>query len=163
MSDNNKSPDMAEIQNLLNLEARYLNSADFDKWISLYTEDGIYWMPLDSEQTDPEAHDSIFYEDRTLMEIRKRNFDHQLSPSMQYPVRSSRIISDVHLHKYETDSDTYIINSSFQAVLFYKEQTVYAGNYQHHLQVTDSGYKIKLKRVDLLNADMPLPPIMIYI
>ena len=163
MRAKNSSPDMLEIQNLLNLEARYLNRADFDNWMSLYTEDGVYWMPLDAGQTDPEVHDSLFYEDRTLMEIRKRNFEHQLSPSMQYPIRSLRIISDVHLQQYDPDSNSCIINSSFQAVHFYKEQTVYAGSYQHHLQADESGYKISLKRVDLLNADMPLPPIMIYL
>jgi benzoate/toluate 1,2-dioxygenase subunit beta len=163
MSDKKGSPDMLEIQNLLNLEARYLNRADFDSWMSLYTEDGVYWMPLDAGQTDPEAHDSIFYENRTLMEVRKRNFEHQLSPSMQYPIRSSRIISDVHLQKYDPDSNSCIINSSFQAVMVYKEQTVYAGSFQHHLVSGDTGYRIKMKRVDLLNADMPLSPIMIYL
>ena len=97
------------------------------------------------------------------MEVRRRNFGHRLSPSMQYPVRSSRIVSDIHLQHYDPDSNTYIIGSSFQAVMFYREQTVFAGSYQHHLVPRDSGYQIKMKRVDLINADMPLPPIMIYL
>lgn len=156
-------PDLAEIERFLNLEARYLNRADLDGWLELYAEGGIYWMPLDNEQVDPETHDSIFYEDRTLMEVRKRNFGHKLSPSMQYPVRSSRLISDVHIDSYNPDSGEYIVNSTFHAVVLYKEQTVYAGTYQHHLVYDGAKYLIKRKRVDLLNADMPLPPIMIYI
>ena len=163
MSDHQSVPDMGAIRELLNLEARYLNNADLESWMQLYTEDGIYWMPLDAEQTDPEAHDSIFYEDRTLMAIRRRNFGHKLSLSMQYPVRSSRIISDVHLERHDPDTNITIVNSSFQAVILYKEQTLYAGTCQHHLVKSEVGYLIKRKRVDLLNADMPLLPIMIYI
>lgn len=163
MTDSCDTTDMQAIENLLMLEARYLNKADLDSWMNLYTDDGVYWMPLDTEQSDPELHDSIFYEDRTLMEVRKRNFMHRLSPSMQYPIRSSRILADIHLDSYDKESGIVIVNSSFQAVLFYKEQTVYAGSYQHHLVKSADSYQIKLKRVDLLNADMPLSPIMIYI
>ena len=164
MSDHQSTPpDMQAIAQLLNLEARYLNQADLENWIKLFTQDGIYWMPLDADQTDPETHDSIFYEDRTLMEIRRRNFGHKLSLSMQYPVRSSRIISDIHLKSHDPKTNSTIVNSSFQAVILYKEQTLYAGTCQHHLVKADAGYLIKLKRVDLLNADMPLLPVMIYI
>ena len=159
-----QSTNIDAIRDFLNLEARYLNKIDLDSWIELFTEDGIYWMPLDTEQSNPDEHDSIFYEDRTLMEVRKRNFGHRLSPSMQYTIRSSRIISDVHLAEEQPDSDVVIVNSSFQAVLLYKEeQEIYAGTCQHHLVKQGDDYRIKLKRVDLLNADMPLPAIMIYI
>jgi benzoate/toluate 1,2-dioxygenase subunit beta len=160
---NSQKPDMKAIRELLNREARYLNQADLEKWMSLYSDDGIYWMPLDAEQKDPEIHDSLFYEDRTLMEIRRRNFGHRLSPSMQYPLRSSRIVSDIHLQQYDADTTSCIVNSSFQAVIFYKEQSIYAGTYQHHLVNKGGEYLIKQKRVDLLNADAPLAPIMIYI
>lgn len=153
--------DLNAISRLLNLEARYLNKADLESWISLFTEDGFYWMPLDSEQTDPQEHDSIFYEDRVLMEIRKRNFLHRLSPSMQYPIRSSRVISDIHI--VDSDKESCTVESSFHAVVLYKEQTVFAGSMQHQLRAAGEGYKIQMKRVDLLNADMPLPPIMIYL
>ena len=31
----------------------------------------------------------------------------------------------------------------------------FAGTYRHHLSKTDEGYKIKLQRVDLINAEGP--------
>ena len=161
MTKQKSEHELSAISSLLNLEARYLNKADLESWISLFTEDGYYWMPLDSEQTSPHEHDSIFYEDRILMEIRKRNYLHRLSPSMQYPIRSSRVVSDIHITEYDEDSCT--VESSFHAVILYKEQTVFAGSMRHQLQRDGDGYKIKIKRVDLLNADMPLPPIMIYL
>ena len=157
-----KNPhDLESIRAFINLEARYLNKADLESWISLFSEDGFYWMPLDSDQQNPDEHDSIFYEDRVLMEIRKRNFKHRLSPSMQYPVRSTRLVADSHL--LEFDETTCTVESSFHAVLLYKEQSVFAGTMQHRLVRDGNSYKIQMKRVDLLNADMPLPSIMIYI
>ncbi|NKB36145.1 MAG: aromatic-ring-hydroxylating dioxygenase subunit beta [Gammaproteobacteria bacterium] len=161
MTKQKSAHDLNVIGDLINLEARYLNKADLESWISLFTEDGYYWMPLDSGQKNPEEHDSIFYEDRILMEIRKRNFMHRLSPSMQYPIRSSRVISDIHVSDY--DEDSCIVESSFHAVILYKEQTVFAGSMQHKLRREGDAYKIQMKRVDLINADMPLPPIMIYL
>ena len=159
MTDNPHQLD--RIREFINQEARYLNKADLESWISLFTEDGFYWMPLDTEQRHPDEHDSIFYEDRVLMEIRKRNFKHRLSPSMQYPVRSTRLVADTHMIEFDETSCT--VESSFHAVLLYKEQTVFAGTMQHQLVRDGDDYRIRMKRVDLLNADMPLPSIMIYI
>ena len=31
----------------------------------------------------------------------------------------------------------------------------FAGAYQHHLQLTDAGFRIKLQRVDMVNAQGP--------
>ena len=51
-------------------EARLLDEKRFDEWYELFTDDGIYWMPLEWGQTDPQLTTSLMYEDKLLLTIR---------------------------------------------------------------------------------------------
>ena len=143
-------------------EATYLDQADLDAWFELYTEDAYYWMPVSPDQTDPNNHISLFYDDRVMMEIRRRNFGHELAASMEYAVRCSHIIGNVRIEN-ETASDLTVL-ANFQAVVYYKEQqTLYAGRYTHELVKANGNLKIRRKRVDLLNADAEHGSLVIYL
>src|SRR5690554_6883175 len=85
------------IEEFLYQEASYLDSPDLDSWLELYTEDGVYWMPAIVDQVDPLNHVSLMYDDRVMMEIRKRNFVHPRAASKDYTVRASHIISNVRI------------------------------------------------------------------
>ena len=67
------NPAIRDIEELLYNEASFLDAADLDGWINLYTDDGTYWMPVLPDQQDPINHISLFYDDRVLMDIRRRN------------------------------------------------------------------------------------------
>jgi 3-phenylpropionate/cinnamic acid dioxygenase small subunit len=76
-----------ELERFLYKEASFLDRPDLDSWIDLYTEDGTYWMPAIPDQEDPHMHISLFYDDRVLMEVRRRNFVHPAAASKEYTVR----------------------------------------------------------------------------
>lgn len=156
---------MTDIQTIISFlyqEADCLDRADLDSWFELYTDDAIYWMPVSAQQTDPHSHISLFYDDRVMMEIRRRNFGHDLAASMEYPVRCSHIIGNVRVDN-ETDKEL-TVRSNFQALVYYKEQqTLYAGTYKHELAKIDDLLKIKHKRVDLINADAEHGSLVIYL
>ena len=151
------------IRDLIRLETRCLNEADLETWISLFTEDGYYWMPLEREQTDPGQHDSLVYDNRALMEMRKYNLHNPLSPSMQQEVRSVRILSEPEIDLSAGPRGEITIRANVIAVIHHRKQDTYAGAVTWGLVRTDTGLKIKSKRVDLLNADAPLDSIMMYI
>jgi benzoate/toluate 1,2-dioxygenase beta subunit len=159
-----KAPKLGDVEGLLYREADCLDAANLDAWIDLYTEDGIYWMPVTPEQTDPDTQISIFYEDRLLMEIRRRNFGDDQAASMQYDVRCSHLIGNIRFADEQPD-DAWRITSNFQAVIYYRgDQTLYAGRYTHDLVRDRDALKIRHKRVDLLNCDSPLlRSIVIYL
>ena len=151
------------VANLIRLETRCLNEADLDTWASLFTEDGYYWMPLEREQTDPEQHDSLIYDNRALMQMRRYNLHNPLSPSMQHEVRSVRILSDLETRLPEHPDGEISATASVIAVIHHRRQDTFAGTVTWRLVRTGAGLKIKSKRVDLLNADAPLGSIMMYI
>lgn len=155
--------DIKAIENFLYDEADLLDCANLDAWIELYTEDGTYWMPTLVDQADPLNHISLVYDDRVLMEIRRRNFVHPRAASKDHPVRCSHIIGNVRL-KGKTESGDLIVTSNFQALMNYRnEQRVYGGTYEHHLATNGDSYLIRHKKVVLINCDAPQKTTVIYL
>jgi benzoate/toluate 1,2-dioxygenase beta subunit len=153
-----------EIEQLLYQEAACLDRPDLDAWINLYTEDGTYWMPAIPDQEDPHMHISLFYDDRVLMEVRRRNFVHPAAASKDYDVRASHIISNIQVQELDEKSGDCTVTSNFHCFLYYRgKQTPYAGTYKHELVRDGDSYKIKSKRVDIINCDATLNTIIIYI
>ena len=151
------------IADLIRLETRCLNEADLETWASLFTQDGYYWMPLEAGQTDPEQHDSLIYDNRALMEMRRHNLHHPLSPSMQLEVRSLRILSELDVDLSEGPAGDIFVRADVIAVIFHRQQDIYAGNVVWRVTRAEDELKIRYKRVNLLNADAPLDSIMMYI
>jgi len=154
---------LEQVTELLYREADLLDQADLDTWVQLYTEDGTYWMPVTPDQEDPLNHISLFYDDRTIMEVRRRNLNHPRAASKDLPIRSSHIIGNIRLTETEPDNHI-IVNSNFHCAMFSDEQQqLYAGTYTHQLIKADGHLRIQHKRVDLINCDAALGAILIYI
>ena len=151
----------AAINGLSRRETACLNDGDLDAWMALFTDDGYYWMPLEADQQSPDEHDSLIYDNRPLMEIRRNNLGHPLSPSMDFPVRSVRILSDLDIEA--AAANEYVVRTSVIAMINHKRQDVYGGRVTYRLCRLGDDWRIQCKRVDLLNADAPLDTIMMYI
>ena len=160
-------PDLAtlrRIEEFLYREAGLLDRPNLDEWIQLYTEDGTYWMPAIEDQADPLNHISLMYDDRVMMEIRRRNFVHPRAASKDYTVRQSHLIGNVRIIAMDEDTGDCTVHSNFQCASYYADQqTLYAGTYRHELVNTANGYRIRHKRVNLINCDAVLGTIIIYL
>ena len=153
-----------KIEEFLYLEASCLDRPNLDAWIELYTEDGTYWMPAIEDQKDPLNHISLFYEDRVMMEIRRRNFVHPRAASKDYKVRQSHLISNIRIVDFDEKTGDCRVTSNFHCASYYRDrQTLYAGTYLHDLVDTGDGFLIRHKRVDLINCDAVLSTIIIYL
>ena len=152
-----------EIEQFLYREASFLDRPDLDRWMELYTDDGTYWMPAIEDQSDPDYHISLFYDDRVMMEVRRRNFVHPRAASKDYTVRSSHIIGNVQVQEMDQATGNCTVTSKFHCLMYYHDrQTPYAGKYTHALVRDGDSYKIKHKRVDLINCDAPMGTTIIY-
>jgi len=151
------------IQQLVRTETDCLNRGELDPWIALFTDDGYYWMPLEEIHEDPELHDSLIYDNRALMEMRKHNYASPLSPSMQLEVKSVRILSDIEIEQRDNNSSEYKVTAHVIAVIYQQQKHYYAGRVSYQLVNLDGELKIRVKRVDLIDADAPLDCIMMYI
>ena len=67
MSPAAKLPAIRVLEEFLIRQAELLDRRDWDEWIELFADDGVYWMPLKEDQQDAENYPSIFFEDKALM------------------------------------------------------------------------------------------------
>lgn len=155
---------LRKVEEFLYLEASFLDRPDLDSWIQLYTEDGTYWMPASEDQADPLNHVSLMYDDRVMMEIRRRNFVHPRAASKDYKSRASHLISNIRITEMDAQTGDCKVTSNFHCASWYwDQQTLYAGTCVHELVNTPDGYRIRHKRVDLINCDAVLGTIIIYL
>lgn len=156
-------PSQQIIENFLYDEAELLDCADLGRWMDLFTEDGTYWMPATPDQADPLNHISHIYDDRVMMEIRKRNFVHPRAASKEPSIRCSHLLGNIRLQGASSDGLLRVC-SKFHVVVWYREnQRIYAGNCEHLLRYLDGELKIYRKRVDLLDADGPQQSLIVYL
>ena len=154
--------ELDDIREFLEHESDLLDRGDFAGWVDLCTADATYWMPVSADQTDPLGEISILYENRTLMDIRKYNYAHPLSPAFESPVRCSHIVGGVRLLPGEGPG--IHVRAKFHCALWYRdEQRLFAGVSHYVLHRIDSTLRIHHKRVDLVNAEAWHKSIPIYL
>jgi len=141
----------ADIESFLYREARLLDERRFEDWRELFADDGVYWVPVRPDQTDPLHEVSIIYDDRTAMAARIRRLRHPRAHAELPPTRAIRAVSNIEI---ESGSGTEIGARSVLTMTEFRDLivTVYMARVRWIL-AHDGGYRIRLKRVDLVNAD----------
>jgi 3-phenylpropionate/cinnamic acid dioxygenase small subunit len=144
-------------------EARLLDEKRFDEWLSLFTEDGYYWVPLAHEQTDPINHTSLAYEDQLLLKLRIERLKSPRAFSQQPPSRCHHLLQQPEVEKLNAAANEYVTRTQF----IYTEtrgddSQRYAGTVFHTLTLADGRLRMRLKRVNMLNCDAMLPSIQLF-
>ena len=147
------------VEQLLYREAQLLDRHQLEQWLSLYTDDATYWVPLEMGQVDPINTSSIIYDDRTLMEIRVKQYLHPRAHARVPQHRTCHQVSNVLLAPDTGGSNALEqhISSTLVVVEFRQErQRVWGATVEHRLRVTADGLRIVSKRVDLVNSESDL-------
>ena len=145
---------IAACEQFLIHEARLLDEARFDEWLSLFTADAWYWVPSEPKQASPRDTVSLIYDDRRLLETRVRRLAGPRIYSQEPRSRTSRMIGNVTMEDIAPDACT--VHSKFQLLEYRREtQRIFGGTCFHRLVRGDSGIQIAWKRVDLVNCDAP--------
>src|SRR5216684_712267 len=146
---------LREVEQLLYRQAECLDGKRWQEFIELFTEDGTYWMPAAPEQTTGEGVPSIFWEDRNLMTVRAKRLAHPRAWSQKTAWGTNHVIGNVTVEKEDANVDL-VVRSRFHMMEFRNDTTRhFAGSYIHHLKKTQAGHRIKLQRVDMVNAEGP--------
>jgi 3-phenylpropionate/cinnamic acid dioxygenase small subunit len=147
-------PGIRLIERFLFDEAQMLDDRRFDEWLSLFSENGWYWVPITADQDNPFDTVSIICDDRKLLETRVRRLNNVNIHAESPPPRTSRIIGNVVLENVDQAAGNYDISSRFQLVEFRSDkQRLFAGSMRHVLRPDDAGFVIEEKRINLVNSD----------
>ena len=155
-SEPNSHDTLREVEQLLYRQAECLDGKRWQDFIELFTEDGTYWMPAAPEQTTGDGAPSIFWEDRNLMTVRLKRLTHPRAWSQKTAWGTNHVIGNVTIEKEDASSGDLVVRSRFHMMEFRNDTTRhFAGSYIHHLKKTKGGHRIKLQRVDMVNAEGP--------
>jgi benzoate/toluate 1,2-dioxygenase beta subunit len=152
--------DREECEAFLVREARLLDEARFDEWLALFTPDAQYWVPSEPKQESPHDTVSLMYDDRRLLETRVRRLASPRIYSQEPRSRTSRIVANVTVE--ETGADHVVVRSKLMLIEFRRnEQRLFGGTCLHRLVRRDGSFRIRLKRVELVNCDAPLDGLVV--
>jgi benzoate/toluate 1,2-dioxygenase beta subunit len=144
---------LRDVEQLLYRQAECLDGKRWQDFIDLFADDGAYWMPAAPEQTTGDGVPSIFWEDRNLMTVRLKRLTHPRAWSQKTAWGTNHVVGNVTIEKEDAASGDIVARSRFHMMEFRNDSSRhFAGSYIHHLEKTKSGYRIKLQRVDMVNA-----------
>jgi len=145
-----------EVEQLLFRQAEALDEKRWQEFIELFTADGMYWMPPAPHYTTWDGMPAIFAEDRDLMTVRMKRVTHPHAWSQAPEWGTNHVVSNVVVEKVDPSSGDVHVRSRFHMVELRRDELRhFAGSYRHHLKRTKDGFRIKLQRVDMMNAQAP--------
>jgi 3-phenylpropionate/cinnamic acid dioxygenase small subunit len=141
-----------EVEQFLYRQSELLDTKQWQDWIDLFTEEGVYWMPADPAHQHWDGVPSIFAEDKKLMVVRMKRVLHPDAWSQRPLWGTNHVVSNVTVQKHETNGDVSVRSRFHMMELRRDDVRHFAGSYLHQLKNTTDGYRIKQQRVDMVNA-----------
>ena len=149
----------SEIERFLYREAWLLDHGRLDEWLGLFTDDATYWIPLEANQGDPLTTSSIVYDDRRLLEIRVRQFQHPRAHARVPVPRTVHQVGNVQV--VETEAHEVRVDSTLVLLEYrHERQRVWGALVEHRLRRTADGLRIAAKRIALVDSEAELDGIV---
>ena len=135
-------------------EGRLLDEREFEAWMELFTEDGLYWVPSTQGQPDPYNQASLFFDDRQLMKTRIERLRHPRIHIQTPPSRTNHMVSNIIIEEANEDAGSFLVSSSMMMGEYRLDvQRFFMGRQFHRLMREGDTFRIALKRVNLINCD----------
>ncbi len=152
------------LQDFVAHEARLLDAGRWDDWLQLFAPDGRYWVPLrGAAQADDARHNALADEDLLLLALRVERLKNPRAHSQHPPSRCQHVLQPSTVVQADDAAGACELHTPFVYVEARGEQQLMlAGSVRHRLVREGDALRIRLKRVDLLNAGAALPAIQLF-
>ena len=140
------------VEQFLYHQAELLDAKRWQDFIDLFAADGVYWMPPEPSHTTWDGMPAIFAEDRNLMAVRMKRVLHPDAWSQRPLWGTNHVVSNVVIEKTAANGDVHVRSRFHMLELRRDDVRHFAGSYIHDLVKSGDGYRIKLQRVDMTNA-----------
>lgn len=142
------------VEQFLFWQSELLDAKQWQAYIDLFADDGVYWMPVAPEQTEWESSPSIFAEDRFMMEVRMGRISHPMAWSQAPMWATNHVIGNIAIEEH--NEAEVVVRSRFQMMELRRDSVRhFGGTYRHTLVRIGDDFRIRLQRVDLMNGQAP--------
>jgi benzoate/toluate 1,2-dioxygenase beta subunit len=149
-------------------EADLLDHRRLDEWTGLFTDDAVYWWPMDPAQATPGDGLNLVFDDRARLLDRVSRLQSGLAFSDEPHSRTSRVLTAVRLLRGDRAAALTgprpVAPGEHVAVVRgvigrARQETVdeFHARIMWILRETGDSFGIVMKRIDLLSAQHPLP------
>lgn len=146
------------VEEFLTHEADLADAHRFQEWYELWAPEGIYWVPCNQDDYDPSERVSIIYDDHARLAERCFRLSSEAAHSQNPRSRLCRVLGNVAISTDETAEDGATKVSAKMMLVEVRRgiKTVYAARCEYELVHTADSFKIRRKKVVLLDNDEPL-------
>jgi len=152
----------AQAEELLYHEARLLDERRLDEWLTLYTDDALYWVPID-ENAPVAANAALIYDNAARRAERVDHYLHNAFPAQSPRSRTIHAVSNVLVEADADDKNNSVRTRSTQVI--YEMRT---GDYtqvglgevqtipavvEHRLRIVEGKLMIAEKKILLIHRD----------
>ena len=151
-----------EAEEFLYEEARLLDEGRLAEWLELFTDDGVYWIPL-VDNSDPGLEPSILYDDKAQLVQRVHQILHGPHHAQRPPSRTVHLVSNVKVVQKESEQDEVIgcnivvfeVRPGGPEQLGLGTQRSIAAHCEYCLR-HQGAWRIRSKKVLLVDRDLPI-------
>lgn len=144
-----------QVRSFLVHEAELADQHRYDDWLHLWSADGTYWVPCNQDDYDPARHVSIIYDDYGRLQERCFRLNSDVAHSQDPPSRLSRIVGNEQVSLGD-DGHVRVRANMILVEVRSGEKNVYGARLEYTLQSEGESFKIRQKKVILLDNDEPL-------
>jgi benzoate/toluate 1,2-dioxygenase beta subunit len=149
-----------EVEQFLYREARHADENDYDAWEALWTEDALYWVPADSNGSDPMRMMSIIYDNRSRIATRLKQVRTGRRYAQAPPSHLRRLLSNIELlggrDNPHGDVDLEVGANFIVIEARPRENRIWGGRTTYRLRRVDGELRMSFKKVQLVDADKPI-------
>jgi 3-phenylpropionate/cinnamic acid dioxygenase small subunit len=153
----------AEAEDFLYREARLLDELELDEWLTLFTADGLYWIPIDDSKP-PEANVSVIYDPPLRREERVHHILRTRFPSQSPRSRTVHMVGNVEVRAdagpgeigLRSNQVIHEIRTGDYRQTGLGDLRTLVATVEHVLRSEGGTLKIALKKIRLIDRDMPL-------
>jgi 3-phenylpropionate/cinnamic acid dioxygenase small subunit len=146
---------MSAVSAFLYMEARFQDEHQYEAWEALWTDDGIYWVPANGGDIDPEKEMSIIYDNRSRISLRIKQLLTGKRHTQTPQSRLRRIVSNIELMG-EHNGDIAVASNSMVFESSLRDDTIWAARNEYRLRYIDGELRMAYKKVTLVNNEKAL-------
>jgi 3-phenylpropionate/cinnamic acid dioxygenase small subunit len=147
---------LREVEAFIYREGYLQDRHQYDAWEALWTDDGVYWIPANDDDGDPEKEMSIIYDNRSRIALRIRQFHTGRRIAQEPRSNLARVISNIEVVSL-TGEDIHVRANSMIFESTPRRDTIWGARYEYTLRRVDGALRMARKKVILVNNSKALP------
>ena len=146
---------LRQVEQFVYREARLQDEHRYAEWEALWTDDGVYWVPANGDDIDPEQQMSILYDNRSRIALRVRQLLSGRHYSQEPRSRLRHLVTNIEIVRRDGPETAVGCNVLvFESNL--RGETLWGARTEYLLRATGDGLRMARKTVKLVNNDKPL-------